>query len=128
MDASAPLPPRRLLRGSERLAHLVGHRLLVGVTFRTADGTVLRREQFCGPVLEVGDGVVVVDRGDEPAVLPADEDAYELAQPGTYTLSSTGEVVVDPEFVTTWDVVVEDDAARSDGPGTARPDGPDDAG
>jgi hypothetical protein len=97
-------PPRRLLRGAEQLSHLVGQRLLVGITFRSADGDVLRREQFCGPVTEVADGVVVVDRAGESVVLPADAAAYDAATPGRYVLSDTGETVVDPDYVTVWDV------------------------
>jgi hypothetical protein len=100
-------PPRRLLRGGEKLQHLVGRRLLVGVTVRDAAGTVLSRTQFCGPVLEVADGVVVVDKGDEQALLPSDDLAYGPAPRGRYTLTGSGEVVVDPDFVTTWDVVAE---------------------
>ncbi|MFI7588503.1 hypothetical protein ACIB24_15645 [Spongisporangium articulatum] len=101
------MPPRRLVRGAERLADLVGRRLLVGITYVDTAGETLSRQQFCGRVLDVGDGVVVVERpGDgEPAVLPADADAYEVAKPGSYTLSGSGEVVVDPDFVTTWRVV-----------------------
>ena len=102
------MPSRRLLRGSERLQHLVGTRLLVGVTIRSPDGTLLRQEQFCGRVLRVADGVVVVERpyapGD-PAVLPADYPAYEEAAPGRYMLAN-GEIVIDPDYLTTWDVLV----------------------
>jgi hypothetical protein len=97
-------PPRRLLRGGERLQHIVGARLLVGVTVREPDGTVVSRTQFCGVVLEVADGVVVVDKDGEPALLPSDDLAYTSAPRGTYTLSGSGEVVVDPDYVTTWDV------------------------
>ena len=97
-------PPRRLLRGGERLQHLVGARLLVGVTVREPDGTVVSRTQFCGVVLEVSEGVVVVDKDGEPALLPSDDLAYASAPRGTYTLSGSGEVVVDPDYVTTWDV------------------------
>lgn len=77
-----------------------------------ADGLVLGREQFCGEVVDVGDGVVVVERPDEadPAVLPADEEAYKPAPPGEYTLAGSGEVVVDPDWLTTWTVLMEPDA------------------
>lgn len=86
----------------------MGARLLVGITFRDAAGTVLRAEQFCGRVIEVADGVVVVERGEpEPAVLPADVGAYETAQPGRYVLQSSGETVVDPDYLTVWDVQVD---------------------
>lgn len=97
-------PPRRLLRGGERLQHIVGARLLVGVTVREPDGEVVSRTQFCGVVLEVADGVVVVDKDGEPALLPSDDLAYTSAPRGSYTLTGSGEVVVDPDYVTTWDV------------------------
>ncbi len=47
------------------------------------NGQVTGTQQFCGEVLEVADGVVVVDRPgeDEPAVLPADAGAYRSAEP-----------------------------------------------
>jgi hypothetical protein len=53
-------------------------------------------------VTEVVDGVVVVDREGTQVVLPADEAAYEVAVPGTYRLTGTGEEVIDPDYVTTW--------------------------
>lgn len=105
VDTGSAHPPRRLLRGSEQLAHLVGRRLLVGITFRDPSGVVLESDQFCGVVLEVGDGVVVVDRGTaEPAVLPAEVAAYEVAPPGRYVMAGSGEAIVDPDFLTVWDV------------------------
>jgi hypothetical protein len=75
---------------------------------RAPDGTLLRQEQFCGRVLKVADGVVVVERPHapgEPAALPADYAAYDEAAPGRYVLATTGETVVDPDYVTTWDVI-----------------------
>jgi hypothetical protein len=78
---------------------------LVGITVRDGQGRILRQEQFCGRVLSVDDGAVVVDRGElRPAVLPADPEAYDRAPAGTYTLSGTGDQVIDPDYVTTWDV------------------------
>jgi hypothetical protein len=83
----------------------------VGLSVRAADGRLISQEQFCGRVLEVRDGVVVVHRPHapgEPAVLPADPAAYDEAGPGRYVLTTTGETVVDPDYLTTWDVVSED--------------------
>ena len=96
-----------MIRGSDRLAPLVGARLLVGITYLDGAGEVQGAEQFCGQVLEVADGVVVVDRpGGEPALLPADADAYEPAAAGQYRLRGSGEVIQDPDYVTTWQVAV----------------------
>ena len=94
------------MRGSEQLSGLVGHRLLVGITYLDGDGQAITTQQFCGQVLEVGDGVVVVERPgeDEPAVLPADVAAYRRAEPGSYTLAETGEIIVNPDFLSTWRV------------------------
>jgi hypothetical protein len=110
VDSALEGPPRRLLRGTRQLGHLVGKRLLVGVTYVDPDGEVLGRDQFCGQVLEVVDGVVVVDRPgeEEPAVLPAEATAYERAPRGTYHLTRSGESVVNPDMKTTWTVVVEE--------------------
>jgi hypothetical protein len=104
IDPDRPAPPRRLLRGCEQLTKLVGQRLLVGITYLDSSGQITAAQQFCGRVLEVADGVVVVERPgeDEPAVLPADAEAYQQAAAGSYTLSSTGETVVDPDYVSTW--------------------------
>jgi hypothetical protein len=41
-------------------------------------------------------------RAGETFVLPPDLDALHPAQPGSYRLRQTGEIVVDPDFVTTW--------------------------
>jgi hypothetical protein len=100
------VPPRRLIRGAEQLGGLVGQRLLVGITWLDDTDQVTSSQQFCGRVIDVGDGVVVVERPGEvePAVLPADAAAYEQAPTGRYTLSTTGEIVVDPDFMTTWRV------------------------
>jgi hypothetical protein len=94
------------LEGSQQLGGLVGHRLLVGITYLDGAGRVTGTQQFCGQVLEVCDGVVVVERPgeDEPAVLPADVEAYRQAEPGSYTLSATGEIIVNPDFLSTWRV------------------------
>jgi hypothetical protein len=80
--------------------------LLVGITYLDADGQVTAVQQFCGQVLEVADGVVVVERPgeDEPAVLPADVAAYRPAEPGRYTLTESGETIVNPDFLSTWRV------------------------
>jgi hypothetical protein len=106
IDPTQPVPPRRLLRGSEQLSGMVGHRLLVGISYVDDAGNVTGRQQFCGRVLDVADGVVVVERAgaSEPAVLPADVAAFRRAPSGQYRLAASGEVVVDPDFITTWQV------------------------
>ena len=111
IDPNRPTAPRRLMRGGEQLSVMIGRRLLVGITFFDEIGNVTNAQQFCGRVLEVADGVVVVERPGEPepAVLPADVAAYRKAQTGRYTLRDTGEIVIDPDFVSTWQVAAVED-------------------
>jgi hypothetical protein len=88
----------------------------VGISVRAPDGTLLRQEQFCGRVLEVAEGAVVVERPyapGEPARLPADPAAYEVAAPGSYVLASTGETVADPDYLTTWEVISDEPGGPS---------------
>jgi len=91
-----------------RLEDLVGRRLLVGITYLDAADQVVEQVEFCGLVLSV-DPLVSIDCGDEePFTLPPAVDAYDIAGPGEYRLRSTGEVVVDPDFVTIWTVTAPD--------------------
>lgn len=108
-DSAAPLPPRRLLRGSRNLQGLVDRSVLVGITFVDDAGQLLRREQAFGVVSEVADGVVTVLRsgGEDALLLPADEGSFRPAPPGTYRLTGSGEEIVDPDYLSTWTVVVQ---------------------
>jgi hypothetical protein len=93
-----------LLRGTQALQYLVGRTVLAGVTVRDRSGAILRREQFFGVVTEVVDGVVVIGHPDgTETVLPAEPSGYSAAPRGRYTLASGG-VVVDPDYLSTWDV------------------------
>jgi hypothetical protein len=60
--------------------------------------------EFAGVVTSV-DPLVTIERGeDEPFRLPPDPDAFEVGIPGEYHLHSIGEVVVNPEYTSTWTV------------------------
>jgi hypothetical protein len=95
----------------EFAAELLGTHVLVGVTHVDHGGKVVSHEQFHGTVLRAsaGEGVVIVDAAGEEHWLPLDREAFRLADPGTYRLRSTGEVVVDPEWLSTWTVYPPDE-------------------
>jgi len=84
---------------------MLGRLLLVGITYLNENGGVDEQIQFAGTVLAV-EPLVSIDRGQgrDPFTLPPEEDAFEPAPPGDYCLRATGEVVVDPDFMTTWTV------------------------
>jgi hypothetical protein len=88
----------------EYLELMVGKRLLVRITYVGSGDSSDEKVQFVGVVTDV-DPVVMIDHGmAEPFSLPAERDAYDEAPPGHYTLHDTGEVVEDPDFMTTWTV------------------------
>lgn len=79
----------------------VGKRLLVGVTYKDANGNVTHQEQFHGPIVEASAGGLVMVRADNGARVNLPPE-LQKAEPGEYRLPTTGEVVIDPDFIATW--------------------------
>jgi hypothetical protein len=86
------------------LNEMIGGRILVGVTYLNDDGGVHQQVQFVGRVTEVEPLVSIEREGSEPFTLPPEPEAYDRAAPGEYTLRGTGEIVNDPDYVTSWTV------------------------
>lgn len=87
-------------------AKLLGSVVLVGITRRNVSGETL--EQFYGTVERADaqgiDLALSGSRSGEHFLLPPDPRAFFTAQPGSYRLRDTGEVVENPDFTTTWTV------------------------
>ncbi len=86
---------------------LLGSSVLIGVTRVCAEG--LEQEQMFGVIKSANarDGFEVAlqgSRNGEVYWLPPDVRNFFPAQPGEYRLRSTGEVVVNPDFTTTWTI------------------------
>lgn len=86
---------------------LEGSVVLVGMTYYEPTGP--QRDQFHGVVerADPAEGVAIRlsgSRAGELFMLPADLRAFFPAAPGSYRLETTGEVVVDPDYLTTWDM------------------------
>jgi hypothetical protein len=90
----------------DRQSSFIGKRLLVGITYLNREGKLLGHEQFHGRIVEVGQCGIVILRAETGAraSLPP---AVESAVPGNYRLRSTGEVIIDPDFVAEWTFVEE---------------------
>ena len=85
---------------------LHGATVLVGLTFNEPAGP--RQEQFFGTVMDANEreGVTLRLEGTrlgEFYTLPPDLRAFFPARPGAYQLRETGEVVIDPDYTTTWE-------------------------
>ena len=87
----------------ELVRTLIGKRVLAGLTYRQRSGAETRKQVY-GVIVRISaqEGVVITLPSGETFRLPPDLDGYERAAPGTYTLSSTGERVVDPDLLGTW--------------------------
>jgi hypothetical protein len=83
---------------------MVGARLPRGSHLRRRAGDIESRYEFAGRVLAVSPLVSIERASEEPVTLPPDPEAYSRARPGEYSLASTGEVVVDPDYPTVWTV------------------------
>jgi hypothetical protein len=94
----------------EFAAELIGTHLLVGLTNVDHAGNVIDKRQFHGKVVRasVAEGVTLLDSEGQEHWVPLRRDAFEPAEPGEYHLRSTGEVVVDPTWLTRWTVYPPD--------------------
>ena len=108
-DDGAPLWDPKLA------VELIGKRVLVGITDLAADGAVVRQRQFHGHAIRADRRLGIAlrlggSRAGEELVLPPDTRAFRPAAPGEYPLRGTGEVVTDPDYLTTWSIKGRDEA------------------
>ncbi|MBQ8002742.1 MAG: hypothetical protein IJ297_04805 [Clostridia bacterium] len=88
---------------------LLGKVILVGFTYYTADDEFVERKQFCGEVFKVLENTIWLRQKDGSEFsIPNDQEAIEDAPEGEYTLRSTGEVVVNPDYLSTWNITMTD--------------------
>lgn len=88
-------------------ATLIGKLVLVGISRETAGA--VPQEQFFGIVSRADRKGIELSLGGsrtgENYSLPPDPRAFFPAAPGSYRLQSTGEVLENPDFTTTWTIV-----------------------
>ena len=84
---------------------LIGKTILIGLTYYTEDDEFIEQKQYWGTVIESNENRILVKLNDgEIFGLPPDLSSTKIAPPGEYRLRSTGEVVVDPDYLTTWNI------------------------
>ena len=84
---------------------LIGKTILIGLTYYTADDRFIEQKQFWGTVKESNKtGILVQLNNGECLSLPPDLSSTKIAPPGEYRLRSTGEVVLNPDYLTTWNI------------------------
>lgn len=118
---------------NETPGKLVGRHALVGISRVAQDGSLLGIEQFHGTIVSVGDDGIAVrlalPEGLGLRWLPPAPQAFSAAVPGEYRLTSTGEVVIDPDVIAQFTIRVSDPGrlaaeGPTDDPRPFRPAGP----
>jgi len=95
----------------ERAESLVGKRVLVGITNLEPDGkTLIDQVQYYGVITTAHpkNGFRIECSGrfaGSAKFLPPDLRGFRDAPPGEYVIRSTGEVVVNPDVISTWDII-----------------------
>ena len=88
--------------GPDQAANLIGKTVLAQLTYIDSDERILEKRQWFGVIEGVGEMLEIRDRATgELRTLPP---RLLLAAPGEYHLHATGEVVRNPDFLTTWEV------------------------
>jgi len=84
---------------------ILGKTLLVGVTYKNNSEEIIEVEQFYGTIIRASEkeGIIIrLGETGEERWVPPDLAAIETAIPGHYHLKSTGEVIINPDLLTTW--------------------------
>jgi hypothetical protein len=85
---------------------VLGKTMLIGITYYTHDRQPIEQKQFHGIVESADDRGIIIRRTNGCVfTLPPDLDSTLPAEPGVYRLRSTGEVVENPDFLSTWNLV-----------------------
>ena len=89
----------------------LGKTLLVGITYYDHQQKEIEKKQFWGAITSITPrkGIEITNPNTKTSFyLPPDLTAIYPAKKGEYRLRSTGEVIVDPDFLTTWDRTAPD--------------------
>ena len=73
---------------------ILGKYMIIGITYLNKKGNIIKREQFYGKV--------IISDERRGIVIRREKTGEEKAKPGEYTLKSTGEVIMNPDLLSTW--------------------------
>jgi len=86
---------------------MVGKTILIGLTYYDHKGKFIEQKQMHGKIISVDNkrGFEIELEGTrkgEQYHLPPDLSSFKPANPGEYHEHTTGEVIVNPDYLTTW--------------------------
>lgn len=89
-------------------ATIVGKIILVGLTYLSYDGKLLRRQQLHGKIKSASPAGILIELAGASAGetwnMPPALDLIRKADPGIYSLKESGEQVENPDFICTWTI------------------------
>jgi hypothetical protein len=86
--------------------YLQGKVFLIGLTFIDKKGELIEQYQTYGTVSELtNEGLIRIKRKDDTIFqMPYDKETINKAENGEYRLRATKEVVIDPDYIMTWEI------------------------
>ena len=86
--------------------YLQGKVFLIGLTFIDKEGELIEQYQTYGTVSELtNEGLIIIIRKDDTIFqMPFDKDTINKAENGEYRLRATKEVVINPDYIMTWEI------------------------
>lgn len=90
----------------DEFSEYIGKHLLVGLSYTDDENVVTMQLQFHGWIVRIADDGIFVNRADGNGEfsLPPDVSSLQPAGPGNYKLRSTGEVVVNLDYICSWTI------------------------
>ena len=93
---------------AEQVQQFLNKHIIIGITIVDHENNLVEQFQLHGDIVRISLEecciVVKLNNSDDEYTLPPDLSAIEEAPPGEYRLRSTGEVVTNPDFMTSWTV------------------------
>jgi len=92
---------------------MINKRVLIGLTYIDHTDKCLEQKKMHGKIISVDktNGIEIAlegSRDGEIYMLPPDLRSFHEAAPGEYREHSTGEIIVNPDFTTTWTITQKD--------------------
>ncbi len=88
---------------------MIGKTILVGMTFYDKNDEFVEQKQSWGEIVSLNENTIFIkQKNGEEFSIPNDPSAIEPANPGGYRLRSTGEVVENPDYLSTWGITLSD--------------------
>ena len=96
---------------SREIVRYLRKHIIVGLTYLDHEGNFVEQVQFHGYIVRINqsEGIVIqIGTTEKEYALPPDLASIKNAPPGEYRFRTTGEVVNNPDFMTSWTITKPD--------------------